>query len=104
LHLLDAVTLTRVALERVGHLVEGAAEGRDLDGSTDLHTGPQVTAREPAGPLDQAAERRPHRVDQAGEQDQRREQRAGEPGGDEDRGIARLRSRMVARGVTGLSG
>ena len=104
LHLLDAVALARVALERVGHLVEGPAQGRDLDRPADLDPGPQVAAREPAGSLDEAAERRAHRVDQAGEEDQRGEQGAGEPGGHQDGRVARLGPGVVAGGVAGVAG
>ena len=50
LHLLDPVALAGVALEGVGHLVEGAAQGGDLDGAADLDPGLQVAARETAGP------------------------------------------------------
>ena len=104
LHLLDPVSLASVALERVRHLVEGAAQGCDLDRAADLHPGLQVTAREAARSRDQAAERRAHRVDQAREEDQGGEQGAGEPGRDQDGGVAGLPPGVVARVVPGVAG
>ena len=100
LHPLDPVAFARVPLEGVRHLVEGPAEGRDLDGPPDLDSRPQVAAREPPGPLDQAAERRPHRVDQSGEEDQRGEQRPCQARRHQQGGVARLAARVVAGGVT----
>jgi hypothetical protein len=104
LHPLDAVPLAGVPLEGVGHLVEGVAQGGDLHRAPDLDPGLQIAASQAPGALDQPAEGRAHRVDQAGEQDQGGEQAADQAGRDEDRRVPGVVARFVLRGVPPIAG
>ena len=97
LHLLESIALAGVSLELGRHLVEGAAQGRDLDRPADLHPGFEVAPGQAPGAADQAGEGGAHRVDQAGEEDQRSQQRRAEPGGDEDGRVTRVRRARASR-------